>query len=105
MTSWYFESTLSSRLSMGGSMMPWFVPAMGEPPGSQTDVGGRRSAPEGAQTDSLPREGHDLFGGPPDVVVDDAEVELPLRGQLDLRRAPAPRALLGALRAAADEPL
>src|SRR6478609_8227441 len=38
MTSWYFESTLSSRSSMGGSMMPWVCPAMGEPPGSQTDV-------------------------------------------------------------------
>src|SRR6478609_8417164 len=49
MTSWYFESTLLSRSSMGGSMMPWLCPAMGEPPGSQTDVvedGRRAEAPK-----------------------------------------------------------
>ena len=68
----------------------------------------RRIGAAQARTDQTRGRHHqfyDLSGRRGDVVVHDTEVELVLGGQLDLRGAQAPGALLGLLGAAADEPL
>src|SRR5690349_12997284 len=80
---------------MGGLVMPSAIGVL-DKAGASHQVG--------VAAGSGNHQGYQLLGGPPDVVVDDRDVELGLGGELLPRGREPPLALLLRLGATADEP-